>query len=60
MSFEQIVSFVSEQPKHFLSANTPEAESLYDQLKKATKKMSQLDYTLERLEKEFRDSYEAS
>jgi hypothetical protein len=63
MNFEQILNFISEKPKVLLSETieTPGGEeSMYMQIKRATKDMQFIEFTLERLEKEFRDSHEAS
>lgn len=61
MSFENILNFISERPKQLLSErdHTPE-ESMHMQIKRATKEMRHIQFTIERLEQEFRDSLEAS
>jgi ecotropic viral integration site 5 protein len=65
MNFEQILNFVTEKPKHLLSEHmmTPQfdlQETMHSELKRATKDIRHLQFTLQRLEKEFRDSLEAS
>ena len=61
MSFEHILNFIAERPKQLLSErdHTPE-ESMHKQIKGATKDMKYISFTIARLEKEFRDSHEAS
>jgi hypothetical protein len=55
MNFEQILSFITENPKQLLSGKgiTPGEypdDIIYCLIKKSTEKMSNLDYTLEKLE----------
>lgn len=63
MNFEQILNFVSEKPKHILAEYmmTPDSSlHMHTQLRRVTYEMNDLSFTLERLEKEFRDSLDAS
>ena len=69
MNFEQILNFVSETPKLMLASNkhslTPTdnedlTEVLHSLIKKATKNMSHISYTLDKLEIEFKQSHEAA
>ena len=69
MNFEQILNFVSETPKLMLASNknslTPNGnedltEVLHTLIKRATKSMSHISYTLDKLEIEFKLSHEAA
>jgi hypothetical protein len=70
MNFEQIISFVTDMPKQLLSGKKinaqgtpggePSEDLLHTTLKKSTKGMKHIRYTLERLEQEFMTSFDAS
>lgn len=63
MSFESILNFITEKPKHMLSEFvTPGSDNmvLYKELKQGLKGTKNLGFILNRLEKEFKDSLEAA
>ncbi len=69
MNFEQILNFVSETPKLMLASNkhslTPSdnddlTQVLHSLIKNATKSMTHISYTLDKLEIEFKLSHEAA
>jgi hypothetical protein len=63
MNFEQILNFITEKPKHLLSEYVTPGENdmiLHHELKRSTQNLVNIEYTLNRLEKEFKDSLAAA
>ena len=61
MNFETILNGITEYPKRILMSDDGRAEPLYQSLRRIRREMpGSLEYLLERIEKDFKESFEVA